>query len=60
MTLSVVACEQSFGRGGNWREGKAGKPVDKPLGPPFHGTRCASDSEPSSYMARTLTVDRFD
>ena len=30
-------------------EGKAKRPVDKHLGPPFHGTRCASDPDASSY-----------
>ena len=45
----MVACEQAFGRAGNWGEGKAKRPVDKPLGPPFHGTRCASDPDASSY-----------
>ena len=44
-----IACEQAFGRAGNEGEGKAKRPVDKPLGPPFHGTRCASDPDASSY-----------
>ena len=43
-----VACEQAFSRAG-WGEGKAKRPVDRPLGPPFHGTRCASDPDASSY-----------
>ena len=43
-----MACEQAFGRAG-WGEGKAKRPVDKHLGPPFHGTRCASDPDASSY-----------
>ena len=43
-----VACEQAFGWAG-WGEGKAKRPVDKHLGPPFHGTRCASDPDASSY-----------
>ena len=30
-------------------EGKAKRPVDKHLGPPFHGTRCASDPDANSY-----------
>ena len=33
------ACEQAFGRAGNYGEGKAKRPVDKHLGPPFYGTR---------------------
>ena len=48
-----VACEQAFGRGrrgGNWEDRKAIRPEDKPSGPPFHGTRCASDSDVSSYL----------
>ena len=43
-----LACEQAFSRAG-WGEGKAKRPVDRPLGPPFHGTRCASDPDASSY-----------
>ena len=43
-----IACEQAFSRAG-WAEGKAKRPVDRPLGPPFHGTRCASDPDASSY-----------
>ena len=43
-----IALEQAFSRAG-WGEGKAKRPVDKPLGPPFHGTRCASDPDASSY-----------
>ena len=43
-----IACEQAFG-GAGWGEGKAKRPVDKHLGPPFHGTRCASDPNASSY-----------
>ena len=46
---SYLACEQAFGRAGNWGEGKAKRPVDMPLGPPFHGTRRASDPDASSY-----------
>ena len=34
---------------GNQGEGKAKRPVDKHLGPPFHGTRNASDPDASSY-----------
>ena len=30
-------------------EGKAKRPVDKHLGLPFHGTRCASDPNATSY-----------
>ena len=30
-----------------WGEGKKKRPVDKQ--PPFHGTRCASDPDASSY-----------
>ena len=48
MLATLVACEQAFGRAG-WGEGKAKRPVDKHLGPPFHGTRCASDPDASSY-----------
>ena len=44
-----IACEQAFGRAGNKGEGKAKWPVDKHLGPPFHGTRRASDPDASSY-----------
>ena len=44
-----LGCEQPFGRAGNWGEGKAKRPADKHLGPPFHGTRCASDPHASSY-----------
>ena len=47
--LLQVACEQAFGRAWNWGEGKAKRPVDKHLGPPFQGTRCASDPDASSY-----------
>ena len=43
-----VACEQAFGWAG-WGEGKAKRPVDKHLGPPFHSTWCASDPDASSY-----------
>ena len=43
-----LACEQAFGRAA-WGEGKAKRPVDRPLGSPFHGTRCASDPDASSY-----------
>ena len=43
-----LACEQAFSRAA-WGEGKAKRPVDRPLGPPFHGTRCASDPDASSY-----------
>ena len=32
-----------------WGDGKAKRPVDKHLGPPFHGTRCASDPDATSY-----------
>ena len=48
-TKKTLACEQAFGRAGNWEEGKAKRPVDMPLGPPFHGTRRASDPDASSY-----------
>ena len=44
-----IACEQAFGRAGNWEDEKAKRPVDKHLGPLFHGTRCASDPDASSY-----------
>ena len=44
-----LACEQAFGRVGNWGEGKAKRPVDKHLGPTFHCTRCASDPYASSF-----------
>ena len=44
----LLACEQAFSRAG-WGEGKAKRPVDRPLGPPFHGTRCASDPDASSH-----------
>ena len=47
-TSGRVACEQAFGRAG-WGEGKAKRPVDKHLGPPFYGTRCASDPDAGSY-----------
>ena len=43
---------QALGRAGNWAEGKAKRPVDTHLGPPFHGTRCASDSDASSYWQK--------
>ena len=43
-----LACEQAFSRAA-WGEGKAKRPVDRPLGPPFQGTRCASDPDASSY-----------
>ena len=43
-----LACEQAFSRAG-WGEGKAKRPLDRPLEPPFHGTRCASDPDASSY-----------
>ena len=46
---SSIACEQVFGRVGNWGDGKAKWPVDKHLGPSFHGTCCASDPDASSY-----------
>ena len=42
--VGLLACEQAFGG-----EGKAKRPVDKHLGPPFYGTRCASDPDASSY-----------
>ena len=44
-----LACEQAFGRAGNWGEEKAKRPVDTYLGPTFHGTHCASDPDASSY-----------
>ena len=44
-----LACEQAFGRVGNWEEGKAKRPVDKHLGSTFHCTCCASDPDASSY-----------
>ena len=47
-SFAVLACEQAFSRAA-WGEGKAKRPVDRPLGPPFHGTRCASDPDASSY-----------
>ena len=47
-SLRRLACEQAFGRAG-WGEGKAKRPVDKHLRPLFHGTRCASDPDASSY-----------
>ena len=43
-----IACEQAFARAGNWEDEKAKRPVDKHLGPLFHGTRCASDPDASS------------
>ena len=43
-----IACEQAFSRAG-WGDGEAKRPVDRPLGPPFHGTRCASDPDASAY-----------
>ena len=49
MGIYHLACEQAFGRAGNWGEGKAKRHEDKHLGPPFHGTRCASDPDASSY-----------
>ena len=36
-------------RGGEREKGKAKRPVDKHLGPPFHSTWCASDPDASSY-----------
>ena len=33
-----LACEQAFGRVGNWGEGKAKRPVKIHLGPLFHST----------------------
>ena len=48
MVTEKLACEQAFSRAG-WGEGKAKRPVDRPLEPPFHGTRCASDPDASSY-----------
>ena len=48
LTVSFyLACEQAFGRAGNWKEGKAKRPVKKHL--PFRGTRRASDPDASSY-----------
>ena len=47
--LILSGSNQAFGRAGNWGEGKAKRPVDKHLGPPFHGTHCASDPDASSY-----------
>ena len=44
-----LACEQAFGRAGNWGKGKVKRPVDNHLGPPFHGTCCASDLYASSF-----------
>ena len=55
-----IACEQAFGRAGNWEEEKVKRPVDKHLGPLFHSTRCASDPDASSYWLENLTVDRSD
>ena len=43
-----LAYEQTFSRAGRG-EGKAKRPVDRPLGSPFHGTRCPSDPDASSY-----------
>ena len=40
-----VACEQAFGRAGNWGEEIAKRPVDIHLGPPFR----ASDPDASSH-----------
>ena len=45
----LIVCEQAFGQVGNWGEGKAKRPVDKHLGPPFHSTCCASDPDASSH-----------
>ena len=50
----LLACEQALCLGKGWkyreeREGKGWGPVDKHLGPLFHGTRCASDSDASSF-----------
>ena len=42
--FATLACQQAFGG-----DGKAKRPVDKHLGPPFHGTCCASDPDASSY-----------
>ena len=49
-----LACEQALCLGKGWknreeREGKWGKPVEKHLRPPFHGSRCAPDPDASSY-----------
>ena len=40
-------------------EGKGGEPVDKPLAPPFHGTRCALDSDASSYSRFSHDVTKI-
>ena len=50
----VLAGEEVLCLGKGWknrkeREGKGWEPVDKHLGLLFHGTRCASDPEASSY-----------
>ena len=49
----LVENPENFG-GQNWllrlaARHEAKRPVDKHLGPPFHGTRCASDPDVSSY-----------
>ena len=54
--MILFACEQAFGRAGNKGEGKAKRPVDKHLVPPFHVTRCASDPDTSSYWREHLRL----
>ena len=50
----MLACEQALCLGKGYKnrkemEGKGREPVDKHLGPLFHGTRCASDPDASFY-----------
>ena len=54
--MILLACQQAFGRAGNKGEGKAKRPVDKHLGPPFHGSRCALDPDASYYWREHLLL----
>ena len=61
---SSIAREQALCLGKGWktreeRKSKGGEPVDKHLGPSFHGTRCETDPDASSYWREHWLLTPF-
>ena len=61
---SSIACEQALCLGKEWktheeRKSKGGEPVDKHLGPSFHGTRCETDPDASCYWLEHWLLTPF-
>ena len=61
---SSIACEMALCLGKGWKtsrgeEKERGEPVDKHLGPSFHGTRCETDPDASSYWREHWLLTPF-